>query len=308
MIDHRCARAENCAHAERIELPAACSCDCHLGPHYVCSIDGGCGHLHRDVPTLVGTRIESPYGLCSACELVTADGITNLPHDYVSLRLAQFRGLSPGLGEVVTGTRELPLPISLTFSTLAEQIEVTTTAFAEPVAERLGIDWDRSTTPPHASRYGPQPRYTGPVLLDRSARLLANSTTTLASLPAWEYRLWGEDGWALVDVTGPEAAMILLSLHHATRATLGLTRAHTMMQAECPYCETQSLMKPAGRDLIQCQLCSRWFTEKDYEQWSLFVIGSNPKPPKKPKRQPRNSKEEIHSSSAGTVGRPSKVG
>lgn len=307
-MDHRCARAENCAQAEKIDLPAqSCTCDCHFGPHYVCSIDGGCGSLHNGALITVGSLIEQRTGFCDVCGYVVVDAIGQLPHDYVSLRIAQYRGLSPVLGEVVSSSRELPIPISLAFSTLAEQIEVMATAFAEPVAEQLGIDWDRSTTPYQASRHGPSPRYTGPVLLDRSIRLLARATTTLIALPAWEYRLWGDEGWTWIEVSGPEAAMLLLSLHYATRATLGLTKAHTMMQAECPYCKTQTLMKPAGKDLIQCQLCARWFTERDYEQWSIFVIGSNPKPSKKPRRQSRKTAQEIHSSADGTVGRPVEI-
>lgn len=303
MIDHRCARQDRCAHAETINIPQPCDCNCHLGPHYACSIEGGCGHLHHDEATIVGALIDDPHGLCATCGLVIADGIADLPHDYVSLRIAQYRGLSPAVGELVSFSKDLPIPISLTFATLADQIEVTTTAFAEPVAEKLGMDWDRATTPLRVSRYGAPPKYIGPVILGKSARLLTNAFDTLVSIPIWEYRLWGQDGWETVDIDGVGAALMLLDLHHATRATLGLTRAMTTMQAECPYCETQSLVKQSGRDLIQCQLCGRHFSEQDYHRWSIVVVGDK-KPPKKPRRRARKEREEIRSLAEGTVGRP----
>jgi len=298
VIDHRCARQDRCAHAETINLPSSCTCDCHLGPHYACSLEGGCGQLHRDVATMVGALIEEPYGLCATCGLVIADGIADLPHDYVSLRIAQYRGLSPVVGEIVSFSKDLPIPISLTFATLADQIEVTVTTFAEPVAEKLGMDWDRAVTPQLVSRFGAPPKYIGPVILGKSARLLSNAVDILLSLPSWEYRLWGMEGWDTAELDGISAALMLLDLHHATRATLGLTRSMTTMQAECPYCETQSLVKQAGKDLIQCQLCGRYFTEQDYQQWSIFVAGRAPKP----KRRVRVG--AVKSSTEGTVGRP----
>lgn len=306
MIAHRCARQEHCAHAEKAEIPASCDCACHNGPHYACTVPGGCGHLHRVVSTLVGELIEQVYGLCPTCELVVADAISSLPHDYVSLRIAQYRGLAPSMGEVVAFSRELPIPISLTFATLADQIEVTAMAFVEPVAEKLGIDWDRTSTPKLVGRYGEKPRYRGPVLLDKATKLLTDAIDTLVAIPLWEYRLWGEEGWDFVEVDGVDAALMLLALHQATRATLGLTRVTITMQAECPHCEAQSLVKQAGKDLIQCQLCRRWFTELEYQQWSIVVIGGK-KPPKKSRRIARQEEEEIRTSAEGTVGRPYRV-
>lgn len=307
MIDHRCARQERCARAERIEVPAECPCACHNGLHYACTELGGCGHLHKAGSALVGALIEQVGGLCPSCELVVADAISNLPHDYVSLRIAQYRGLSPAMGEVVSLSKDPPVPISLTFATLADQIEITTTTFAEPVAEKLGIDWDQAVTPQIVSRHGATPRYRGPVVLDKAAKLLTDTIYTLVSLPTWEYRLWGEEGWDLVEVDGASAALMLLALHQATRATLGLTRAAATMQAECPYCEAQSLVKQAGNDLIQCQLCARWFSESEYKQWSIFVISTSPKPPKKSRRIVRQEIEEIRTSIEGAVGRPYRV-
>jgi hypothetical protein len=298
----RCARGECCAHAELVEYDqCAGDCDCHLGPHYACSVPGGCGHLHSMASTLLGA-ITEPYdhGMCRSCTSVITDAVIDLPADYNALRTAQHRGISPATGELVMATKDLPVPISLTLATLAEQIEVEVTAFVEPVAEKLCIDWDKATTPRARTRYGPPPKYTGIVVLKKAARLLGNAMDTLLLLPPWEYRLWGDDGWIEVEATGIEAALTLLSLHQATRATLGLTKATITMQAECPWCHVQSLIRVAGEEYIRCHLCSFRMESKEYNQYSLVLIGDK----KAPKRARRRSRRELHASAEGAVGRP----
>jgi hypothetical protein len=217
------------------------------------------------------------------------------------------------VGEIVSFSKELPVPISLTFTTLADQIEIETTAFAEPVAEKLGIDWDKVITPRkiHNFMQYTDPKYAGPIILQKAARLLADATDILIKLPVWTYRLWGEHGWTEVDADGVSAALTLLDLHQATRATLGLTRAVSTLQAKCPYCETYTLVRVAGDDLIRCQLCSRRFTDEEYQQWSIVVINDydpelvGKKVSKvKPKRLERTVVQELIDSAEGTVGRP----
>lgn len=277
------------------------NCECHLGPYYPCSEPGGCGHLHREATADVGAVIEQVYGLCPACVMVVTDALAELPQDYVALRYAQYRGLTPAAGELVKATKDLPIPISLTFAVLADQIEVEVTAFAEPVAEKLHIDWDKATSPKSASRYGAPPRYIGPVILKKSANLLANSVHTLLSMPPWEYRLWGEEGWVEVEADGIEAALTMLALHQATRATLGLTRASVTMQAPCPWCKAQSLVRIAGRSHIQCQLCQSRFTDTEYEQLTIITLYGYPKPSKRSKK---HLGSPLHNTTEGTVGRP----
>lgn len=301
MTDHRCARGNRCARTETVSYDhCAVECQCHLGPHYLCSVPGGCGHLHKAASADVGAMIEHQRGLCSLCELVVADALADLPQDYVSLRAAQHRGVSPATGELVMATKDLPVPISLTLTTLADQIEIETTAFAEPVAEKLHIDWDRATTPRAVSRYGVPPRYSGSVILNKAANLLRNSVYTLLNLPTWEYRLWGEDGWVEVAIDGVGAALTLLALHHAARSTLGLTRAVMTMQARCPWCRAQSIVHIAGKAHKECQLCLVKFTEREYEQLTIITINDHPKPPKKPQR----FGPQLSNSVEGSVGRP----
>jgi hypothetical protein len=295
VIEHRCAREGRCVNAELVEVDqCAADCECHWGPYYPCSVPGGCGHLHEFVSSYQGAPIVQYYGLCMTCTQTVTNAIADLPQDYVSLRMAQHRGLSPASGELVMATKDLPIPISLTLTTLADQIEVEVSAFAEPVAEKLNIDWDKSMTPKNGGRY------TGPVILDKSARLLVNAVDVLLSLPVWEYRLWGDDGWAEVEANGVEAGLTLLALHQATRSTLGLTRSVITMQAACPFCSAQSLVKIAGQEMIQCQLCWRYFSETEYEQWTLVLTNGH----HKPRKRPKHINEFVHTSVEGSVGRP----
>jgi transposase-like protein len=241
-----------------------------------------------------------------------SDAVCHLPHDYVALRTAQYRGLSPVIGELVSFSKALPIPISLTLTTLADQIEVETTAFAEPVAEKLGLDWDEIITPRKSTlRQYTDPKYAGPVVLQKAARLIGGATDILIKLPIWTYRLWGDNGWTEIEADGVSAALTLLDLHHATKAVLGLTRAVSVMQAKCPFCESYTLVRVAGDEFIHCQLCRRRFTDEEYQQWSLVVVNNHD--PEllgkkinkiKAKRQARHPAEELHNTSEGTVGRP----
>lgn len=306
MIDHRCAREDRCTHAVVVEVEDQCPCECHYGPHYPCSVPGGCGYLHAAGLRTVGAPIEQPYGLCYVCGLVVGDALIELPHDYVALRMAQFRGIAPATGELVMSTKDLPIPISLTFATLAEQIEVEVSTFAEPVAERLNIDWDNAVTPRRASRYGPPPRYLGPVVLSRSASLLASCLNTLLDLPAWEYRVWGDNEWIEIQATGIEVALILLSLHQAARATLGLTRAMVTMPAPCPWCKGR-IVQIAGREFKQCESCQYRFTALEYEQLTIITINNQPedlRTLKQANKHARAQRKQVLSTADGTVGRP----
>lgn len=259
--------------------------------------------MHSRLCGRLGSMIEHEHGLCTLCVAVVTDAIGELPADYVALRAAQHRGVSPATGELVMATKDLPVPISLTLAVLADQIEVEVCAFVEPVAEKLSMDWDKATTPRPATRHGAPPKYAGPVVLGRAARLLVNAVDVLIGLPVWEYRLWGDEGWAEVEVSGVEAALMLLSLHQAARAMLGTTRATTTMQAECPWCRVQSLVRVSGDEHIKCQLCFRWMDPQEYNQYSLVLIGDK-KPPKRPRRRTRKEEEELRDSAEGTVGRP----
>jgi hypothetical protein len=244
---------------------------------------------------MVGAALAEP-GVCMTCRYTISDAIRALPRDYAALHYAQQRGNSPAPYEAVSSSKELPIPLSLTFMTLAEQIVAETTAFAEPVAEQCGIDWDQVTTPNSGKGYG-KPKYRQSVMLGKSVSLLSRRFDTFIGLPLWSYCLWGHDTWVTLDMTGIEAAGLLVSLHRAAYSILGLTRSVVTMQAQCPFCRARSLVKIAGRNDIKCQACGKHLTEREYEQWSFVLIADKPK-------RARRYQKSVPSSREGTIGRP----
>jgi hypothetical protein len=273
-MDHRCHRGDRCAAAVRVEVQV-CTCACHGYPYDVCSTPGGCGYLHGGATVLVGVGIRAVRGLCITCERIAGDDIGYLSGDYVNLYDAQYVGMAGHWSEVVASTREMPIPISLSFTTLAEQIAYETLVFVEPVAEALNIDWDVYSRPRIRSRYGQTPQYRKQVTFDLAAHLLTTSIATLLALPVMDYYLWDGDQLAAFECDGLTATLGLASLHHAARATLGLTRLATQLPTPCPACGFFTLVREAGRDGVYCTGCRARWSDLDYERQTLIVVADH---------------------------------
>lgn len=300
VIDHRCHRGARCANADKIKTDhCGADCDCHIGPWVVCSVPGGCGHTHLAAETLVGAEIEVIHGLCTTCERIIGDDIANLSTDYLALCEAQYSGVAGNWGEVVASSRELPIPISLTFATLAEQILVETLTFVEPVAEALNIDWDTYSTPQFRSRHGRAPAYRRGVQFDIAAALISRSMPTMLALPSWTYRLWRDGTPVEVDADGIEVALALADLHRAANATLGLTRAITGLPTPCVLCGGRTMVRVAGADGVRCTACRVCWTEDDYAQLTM-ILAQRPVPA-------APVRELVHGSVEGTVARPAEI-
>jgi hypothetical protein len=211
---------------------------------------------------------DTDRAVCDRCERMIHRSIVELSTDYVALHVAQRTGVVPATGELVLSSRDLPVPISLSFLTLAEQIAHEAVAFAEPVAERLGI------TARHMSRcrWGATPRYRSGVLLSRAVHLLTVALPTLLALPATAFLLWGTAGRLVaVEVTGVIAALRLAALHRAARSAIGVTRHATWLPVPCPTCGAQTVVRYAGSDNAACQSCNGRWSERDYRRWTLVL-------------------------------------
>lgn len=257
---HRCARDQRCVNT----TPATpeCDCDCHgmAGAYAACSYDEGCGHLHADETTeLRGGAILTPEGLCEGCTRRVASALAELPTDYVELNLLLASGESGIFSDMVTGTRELPIPIRVSVEALQASIVHETQAWAEPVAERLGVDWDTARVA-HC-----RPGHT----LQRASQLLANAVGTLLALPAQEYRHHSTGEWHELD--GIDGAIELLRLHDLVRFVAGKTKLVHRLPAPCPRCERMSLVRHNGSEVVQCEGCGvRWGFD-DYTRLTLIL-------------------------------------
>jgi hypothetical protein len=306
MTAHQCHKAADCLDAELVTIEhCGADCACHTGPYRPCSEPGGCGHTHETIDSVRGAAIEAVAGLCPTCERITADDIACLPVDYASLCQAAIIGATAGnFSELVASTRELPIPICLTFDTLAEQILCEVTTFVEPVAEALSIDWDAMSSPIRQTRFGPSPRYRKQVVFDMAASLLSGSISTLLTLPVWEYRMWDNGELTEVEVDGLTAALGLAALHRAARCALGLTRYSQRMTASCPGCGSAALVRQAGADGVYCTACRARWSDLDYERQTLVLAAEAPKPGRK---RPVPVGPVRYATVEGTVARPANV-
>jgi hypothetical protein len=267
MVEYRCYRGEHCSWYERVEV-TICSedCECHWGPPAVCSVSGGCEKTHTVEMAKLGAPLNQRYGLCAACERVVTDAISSLPSDYVALCMASSdHGMV--FNETVTASRELPIPINLTFATLAEQILTETIAFAYPVACALNIDWMTIQSPRKGGKY----RNT--TVFNKAAKLLSQSVPTLLGLPTYEYYLMNDDQWVTVEADGMAVALALLSLHRVAQAAIGVTRMIQQLSTPCPYCPDNAvkLVREIGYDNRYCPQCFASFSELDYRRLTIVL-------------------------------------
>jgi hypothetical protein len=301
VTDHRCRRDERCTEAEKIEQrPAVCDeCACHDGPFRPCTVSGGCGHLHKPVPTKVGGRIHAEDGLCPTCTRVSTHAIAKLPRDYVDLTEALQHG-TVGMGELVAATKDLPAPLRVSVAALCEEIVTQAVVWGELVADRVGVTWDTDKVDRHT-----RPGWR----LQRATRLLSQSVSVLLALQPTPVREWSDNGWYSTlerdtDPDGISGALTLLRLHHIARAVVGQTKLVHELPAPCPNCDRLALARDDGADHVHCRHCRLQWEETEYSRLTLVVaaeyVGTEQIRPPRPRR-PRSSTE-------GTVGRPVPVG
>jgi hypothetical protein len=283
---------------------SGCTCVCHGGgPYAVCDVtdgyDGGCGHLHTDTPDDVdtqrrcarGTRcadrsperdpngkptgamlaapITTDRGLCTGCVRDVTHALGHLTGDVVELTMLLGRvGMSAEV--VVSSSPDLQIPIRVNVEALRAQIDSELQAWAEPVAEQLGIEWD--TTAVHRTRMGPR--------VQRAAHLLTRSVDTLLALPPQEHPAWvdGEPAWDIeldcqdtVIRDGVDAGITLIDLHRLAYAALGRTKLVHRLPAPCPWCDRVSLVRHNGSDHVECEHCHRKIDQRHYD-WLVAVV------------------------------------
>lgn len=255
-----------------------CPCHCHAAYQAPCTVSGGCGHLHQDrrcrraercagaektVAGKLGARILTDDGICLPCTTRTTEAIAALPADYVDLERGLQRG-TVGLAELVAATPDLPAPLQVNLAALAAELVRVAITWAEPVAERLNIDWDSRLMGGHA-----RPGYA----LQRAARLLALNMPVLLALRDIEVLVWADNGryHRVEPCDGITGALEMLELHHLTRTALGLTRLTHRLPAPCPRCDRMTLVRDNGGEDVRCQQCRISWPYEDYQRLTLIL-------------------------------------
>lgn len=225
-VPHRCRRGPRCPDRERL--------------------DNG---------TVLGGQIPAADGLCPTCQRHTALAIEGLPTDYVELDMLLGKTSSIG-SPLVSGTRELPVPIRLNVEAIQQAILHETACWAESVAEVLRVTWD--TFGAGHSRPG--------FRIQRATQLLSRATTVLLALRDVVHIAWDADRREAVERDGITGALLLLDLHHQTRLVAGRTRLVHHLPAPCPRCWRTALERPDGHDIITCTSCARTYTWPEYDK------------------------------------------
>jgi ribosomal protein L37AE/L43A len=205
---------------------------------------------------VVGALIPAETGLCPVCTTSTARAITELPTDYTELDMLLGRTNSIG-GAMVSGTRDLPIPIRTAIEAVQAAILHELCCWAESTAEVLQIRWDNYTV--GHSRPG--------FRVQRAARLLAASLSPMLALRDIVHIGWNDAGEREVqERDGITGALVLLDLHHRTRAVAGRTRLVHRLPAPCPRCQCTALERVDGDDIIHCRQCEHDYTWDEYDK------------------------------------------
>ena len=290
-----------------------CDCRCHGGGPYVsCDVtggyDGGCAHLHTagdnpgddehrcargaqctdrtlirddkgDVvrdddgkPTWLAAVIPTARGLCRGCVSDVEHALNHLVGDVVELTNMIARvGMA---GEVVvSASPELQIPIDLHVDALRTQIDVELQNWAQPVADRLGMDWP-STTMLARTRLAHR--------VHRAQHLLVSAVDTLLALPEQEHLAW-RDGLPVLDPElncrdtvlrdGVDGALALIELHRLAYVTLGRTEYKVVLPQPCPFCSWRSsLVRRNGEDFVRCEHCHKVVPEPLLDWLTKYLV------------------------------------
>lgn len=255
---HRCARNERCSNRVRLEHNPACACQCH-GQNVLdatCDVEGGCGSNPDGLVWFEGGAIITSAGLCEACTTRVFRALEELPLDYVELHFLLASGESGITSDVVTGSRELQIPMRVSVEALQASMVHEVQAWAEPLAARLGIAWTTRQVRPGW-------------ILGRAAKLLANGLGSFLALPEQRYRYARDCDWVTRDGIG--GALELMRMHDLIRFAAGKTKLIHKLPTPCPRCERIALCRHNGTDHVVCEGCGAFWPKEQYKRLALVI-------------------------------------
>lgn len=219
---------------------------CYRGPRCV-DAEPSKGERH-------GREIAAEAGLCPSCDRVVDRAIRELPADYVQLHsiIGKVKGTG---GEIVSGSRELPIPLDLGVEALASELVHAATSWAAAVSDVLGVNIGVRTI----RSYRPA------VALAYAVEHLVGNLSVLLALRDVPCADWVDGELTAVERHGYQGATDLLVLHERARATLGLTRLTHRLPVPCPRCERPALLRRDGDDTVHCATCAHRLPWDDYQ-------------------------------------------
>lgn len=207
--------------------------------------------------------------LCDSCISHTQTTLRQLKHDWYDLAQVIARTSRPG--EMISGSREAPIPIRVDVEAIqAEILHVLTT-------------WETALRR-HEHLSAPRPgRVRAGYAVHRATDLLHLMAPIVAALPPTPVRPTGPtDDIELV--TGAQALLELPHLHDRAQHALGLTDTTTDLPGRCTGCGVANtearigtqptLHRINGNDTVACRSCGKRITYDDYVEYAdMFRAG-----------------------------------
>jgi len=205
--------------------------------------------------------------MCPACVTRLGYTIRQLQLDVVELSML-IGATGSGGDEIVSSTRELPVPIRLGVEALRSEIDFELQYWSEIVCAELGGEWD-----PVGLRLHVRAR--------KAAEFLADTVDTLIKLGPQERSAWtleGEprrDSWGdreMESMTGMDGGLRLAELHHRVRLVAGRTKLVHRLTPACPWCDQTTLVRHNGSTHVECENCRKIIEEKHYNWFVAITI------------------------------------
>lgn len=214
-----------------------------------CARGKRCRSAERDSnDTVVGAVADRP--LCDPCEQAVARALDVAPRLYVKLRAATLIKGTAVRSEMVTASRNTPLPLNGQALGLAEDVWLLLVRWEDEV-RRIARMSDR---PLYGRREGRQ--------VADAAKFLAAHLTAWIGAPLTPFILnTGHDPStpAATEQSGVDAAIALLDWRSQVRNLPGMdktaAKASRLYEQRCPACGVRAITHQAGDDLMQCQNC-----------------------------------------------------
>ncbi|WP_159840189.1 hypothetical protein [Nocardia sp. CY41] len=183
-----------------------------------------------------GNGVERPDALCRPCEESAFEAIRCLDDDYGELAAARGEQNSTVSGPKVSGSSELPVPISLAVDTLMTEI-------SEEAAR-----WARRLP-------GDDPYQVADCLTKICANL-----GTIVDMPPRQFTIWsphpdGGDGMTTTVFDGVDGVLRLSRLHYRAQQVLGIVETTTFLPDPCPHCARKALAASKDQERVTCKGC-----------------------------------------------------
>lgn len=197
--------------------------------------------IRNDDGVVRGAGVERPDTLCRSCEEHAFDAIRQLASDYGQLLESRTEQRSPVSGPWVSGSTDLPIPISLAVDTLMTAIDEESARWAR----RLPGD--------------------GPELT-----VICSQLGTLVGLPPTSVTVWvphpdGGDDLGDTVLDGVDAVLRLAALHHRAVKVLGLEPDRDEKLSEpCHVCGWATVTASVRTELVTCHRCHNVWHQDEF--------------------------------------------